>query len=194
MADLIFSPFARRMASPSPKDYPQWRAVITQLEFLGHRVHQLGSDEDPRITSHWLGEADPAKLADVLQNFDLVLCVDTWLQHAAAALAPAIPRVVVWRCTSSAVFGPPGNINVAHPQQVLAEDQFAKAEAWGEAKRYPYPDPLAVVQAVLNALQDGCTRVQCCQATKEKPTCKQEVLPSSRVPRRRLPRATTEPA
>lgn len=154
MARIIFAPFARRLPSgPNPKDYPIWLEVIRAMEADGHEVVQCGDDEDQRLAQHFIGNIKPDEMAKVIASHDIVLCVDTWLQHAAATLCPEVKRVVVWRCTDPDVFGHAGNINVSHHEPKRAPNQFAKAEEWGKAGDYPYPPSNMVVMAVRGALQ-----------------------------------------
>jgi ADP-heptose:LPS heptosyltransferase len=91
-------------------------------------------------------------LEDV-KHYDLCLCVDTWLQHA--AVAAGVPAVVIWTATEPAVFGSDANTNVVAVAPRFAKDQYAKMELIAESEpgQFPGPTPQEVFTAVQAALK-----------------------------------------
>lgn len=154
MARILIAPFSRMLETgkPNPKNWPHWYRVCKSLELAGHQVYQTGQDYEPRVCSEFVGLL-PQKTALLdLRAYDLCLCVDTWLQHAARAAG--VPCVVVWTATDPAIYSHAANVNVIAAEPRYAKLQYAKMEELEKAEpgMFPGPTPEAVLQTVLAEL------------------------------------------
>jgi ADP-heptose:LPS heptosyltransferase len=138
---------------PNPKNWPYWFELISLLVSAGHHIEQCGEEHDTRICGSFIHRISMETVIEDLNRYDLCLCVDTWLQHA--AVAAGVPAVVIWTATNPEVFGNAANINVVAESPRFAKDQYAKMEliADSEPGQFPGPTPQQVYAAVKAALR-----------------------------------------
>lgn len=145
---IMFAPYAREIdGQKNAKNFPHWQEVISVLESEGHTVIQVGTPTETPIAREFRPGLSFGELKDLLAECDTFLCVDTWLQHAAALWEPGKQGVVVWSKSNPLIFGYQHNYNIFKMSSTFRERQFANwHEETFDAEAFPS------VTNVLNAV------------------------------------------
>lgn len=142
---LIFPWAAKTTEGPSPKNYPYWDSVVSNLVKAGYSVFQVsraGEKGVPETTRK--DDLTLDQIAKLMKECETWISVDSFAQHMAWTLGE--PGVVIFGSSDPLIFGHPENINLLKNRKYLRVQQF-----WLWSQENADPDRFIGPEAVINA-------------------------------------------
>jgi len=122
---ILIAPFAQKLRfgdnKINAKNYPVelWRKII---EGIKDEVIQVGATGEEKLVENCKFDLTLPELADLVQQCDTWIGVDSFFQHFAWDLGKR--GIVLWGQSDPEIFGHPENINMLHGRHFLREKQF----------------------------------------------------------------------
>lgn len=142
---LIFPWSRNTTAGPSPKNYPYWDSVVSNLSKAGHSVLQLScAGEKDVVGATRKNDLPLDKIAQLMRECETWLSCDNFAHHMAWTLGE--PGVAIFGSSDPLIFGHPENINLLKSRKYLRDKQF-----WLWSQETADPDRFVGPEAVINA-------------------------------------------
>lgn len=154
---LIF-PWSRNTSEgkPSPKNYPHWDQVVSDLSTAGHLVFQASCTGEAAVPgTKRLNDQPLDKIAELMKICETWISVDNFAHHMAWTLKE--PGVVIFGMSDPAIFGHKENINVLKDGKYLRARQFGLWSQEPENKD-AFVGPQGVLEAVRLSIKQRGSR------------------------------------
>lgn len=126
MGTVIISPWSKllRNGKESPKNYPWWETVITNLIAKGHEVLQVGVRGEKILNSPHAPILDTPVdgLKNLIKNCGTWASVDNFFPHLCHSVGKR--GVVIFGKSDPKIFGYPENVNLLKDDSYLRQNQF----------------------------------------------------------------------
>lgn len=145
---ILISPWSRKTTAggDSPKNYPYWDSVASNLVKAGHQVIQVSCSGEKDITGIKRANDLPlATIAEMMKVCATWISCDNFWHHMAWTLGQ--PGVVIFGSSDPEIFGHPENINLLKHRKYLREQQF-----WLWSQDNPDPERFVGPEAVIHAV------------------------------------------
>lgn len=142
---LIFPWSKPTTEGPSPKNYPYWDSVVSNLSKARYSVLQISRTGEKDVAGAQRKDDLPLdKIAQLMKESETWISVDTFAPHMAWTLGE--PGVVIFGSSDPLIFGHPENINLLKNRKYLRDKQF-----WLWSQESADPDRFVGPEAVINA-------------------------------------------
>lgn len=143
---ILIQPFPARLPHREvhPKTYAFWPDLITLLKSGDYITYQLMVKDDEKLPcDNYIVDKSLKEIKDMLNDYDILICCDSFLQHLAWYSGYKGKCVVIFSQSDSRIFGHDCNWNILKDKKYLRPDQFG---VWNHCKYTPdafeYPDTI----------------------------------------------------
>ena len=127
---IVISPYAAKLPSENPKNYPFWKELIALMPDE-HWV-QVGIEGEEPLVSDFRTNLKVQQLRELLRQADTFVSCDSFIQHL--AWDEEVKGIVLWSVSDPLIFGHPEHINLLKSRDNLAKNQFLW---WHHVKHNP---------------------------------------------------------
>jgi ADP-heptose:LPS heptosyltransferase len=157
---ILLSLVAKKLKSgkPNPKDYPYWKELIELLKNDGHELVQVGITGEQQMVDNFQQNLDMQVTARLIQDCDMFISVDTFLQHYAWSLGKY--GIVLWGQGNPEIFGHKENCNLLKDKKYIRKNIF---EFWDNAECIDeaFVEPKVVMDYLENFVWTENTKRSC---------------------------------
>lgn len=117
-----------RNGQTNPKNYPWASQLVHLLEAEGHKVIQVGGNEDDQICDDFRHGLSYKQVLTLIRDSDTFISVDTFLQHAGWSVGKK--GIVLWAQSDPEIFGHDCHVNLLRDRGTLRPNQFDTYEGY----------------------------------------------------------------
>lgn len=128
---IIIHPWARKLRNgkENPKNYPNWKELISILELEGHEIIQIGEIGEEQLVSDFRKNLKLKELKELVKKCDTWIAVDSFFQHLAWRMDKK--GIVLFGQSDPRIFGHTENINLYVDKRYFKKNQF---NTWEETE------------------------------------------------------------
>lgn len=152
---ILLAPFSKPIPNgdkliPSPKDYPHWENLVSELKRTGrYEFGQISVTGQPelKLVSRYHQNLTYRQMVELVQEYDTFISVDTFLPHIAHLLGKV--GVVLWGMGNPKYFGYEDNLNIYKDEKYFREDKLTwMVWAYTQANENAWDKPCTVANKI----------------------------------------------
>ncbi len=142
---IIISAWSRQTVdgNSSPKNYPYWEELVSELKKDGREVIQVLSKGEKKLVQWCLEDLPFGKLKELLDGCKTWISVDNFFHHFAHYYNK--PGFVLWGPSDENIFGYEENFNLRSNDSSLKKDQWS---LWSINDRSNFIKPQKVMENI----------------------------------------------